>query len=287
MQMIKKSLPKIVLLLLVMVLVVNTSAATCNIIIITDPTGKDPNGAAGGSMSFAENMFQSTFIMSKEHHFTVLSGGEGNQTPRLGAIVETIKRLNNGESASNAASAASNFPGIRIMCGGPTIGAAVGGSFDVYVVTVDDDGTITATPASGGLASLPPGKKGAIIHLRNTHGNPLYGSSTTVRKDTAIMIGKMIRDGYPATEILGASFEMVAKNAGEKYGGGGNNLVSSLTTGDMFTPSKLNTTGYPLDEPYSKSCPECGWSVSFPAGENYHTCPYDGTALKTIYAVPS
>lgn len=45
------------------------------------------------------------------------------------------------------------------MCGGPTIGAAVGGSFDVYVVTVDDDGTITATPASGGLASLPPGKK--------------------------------------------------------------------------------------------------------------------------------
>ena len=284
MQMIKKHLPRIGLLLLVLILVVNTSAATCNIIIITDPTGKDPNGAAGGSMSFAENMFQSTFIMSKEHHFTVLSGGEGNQTPRLGAIVETIKRLNNGESASNAASAASNFPGIRIMCGGPTIGAAVGGSFDVYVVTVDDDGTITATPASGGLASLPPGKKGAIIHLRNTHGNPLYGSAATVRRDTAIMIGKMIRDGYPATEILGASFEMVAKNAGEKYGGGGNNLVSSLTTGDMFTPSKLNTTGYPMDEPYSKACPECGWSVSFPSGENYHTCPYDGTALKTIYA---
>ena len=282
--MIKKSLPKIVLLLLVMVMLVNTAAATCNIIIITDPTGKDPNGAAAGSMSFAENMFQSTFILSKEKHFSVLSGGDGNQTPRLGAIVETIKRLENGASASTAASAASNFPGIRIMCGGPTIGAAVGGSFDVYVVTVDDDGTITATPASGGVASLPAGKKGAIIHLRNTHGNPQYGSATTVRRETAIMIGKMIRDGYPATEILGASVENVAKNAGEKYGGGGNNLVSSLTTGDMFTPSKLNTTGYPMDEAYSKACPECGWSVSFPSGENYQTCPYDGTALKTIYA---
>ncbi len=22
----------------------------------------------------------------------------------------------------------------------------------------------------------------------------------------------------------------------------------------MFTPSKLNTTGYPMDEPYSKAC---------------------------------
>lgn len=283
--MIKKRLPKVVLLLLVLAMLVNTAAATCNIIIITDPTGKDPNGAAAGSLSFAENMFQSTFIMSKEKHFSVLSGGEGNQTPRLGAIVETIKRLENDESAPNAASAASNFPGIRIMCGGPTIGAAVGGSFDVYVVTVDDDdGTITATPASGGLATLPPGQKGAIIHLRNTHGNPLYGSATTVRRETAIMIGKMIRDGYPATEILGASFEKVSKNAGEKYGGGGNNLVSSLTTGDMFTPSKLNTTGYPMDEAYSKTCPECGWSVSLPSGENYQTCPYDGTALKTIYA---
>ena len=53
-------------------------AATCNIIIITDPTGKDPNGAAAGSMSFAENMFQSTFLMSKNNHFAVLSGGTGS-----------------------------------------------------------------------------------------------------------------------------------------------------------------------------------------------------------------
>ena len=122
MQMIKKHLPKIGLLLLVLILVVNTSAATCNIIIITDPTGKDPNGAAGGSMSFAENMFQSTFIMSKEHHFTVLSGVKVTK-PRLGAIVETIKRLNNGESAS--------MPPVPLvlqeseLCASPTIGAAV------------------------------------------------------------------------------------------------------------------------------------------------------------------
>ncbi len=271
-------------LLVTMAVLVNTAAATCNIIIITDPTGKDPNGAAAGSMSFANNMFQSTFIMSKENHFAVLSGGEGNETPRLGAIVETIKRLNNGAKASEAASAASNYGGIRVMCGGPTIGAAVGGSFDAYIVTVASDGTITATPVSGGLATLPPGQKGAIIHLRNTHGNPQYGSADTVRQETAIEIGKMIRDGYPATEILGAAFENVAKNAGEKYGGGGDNLVSSLTTGDMFTPEKLNTTGFPMDDPYSKECPKCGWSIAFPEADNYLTCPYDGTSLKTVYA---
>ncbi|NYB51352.1 MAG: hypothetical protein HVN35_02130 [Methanobacteriaceae archaeon] len=265
-------------------LLVNTAAATCNIVIITDPTGKDPNGAAAGSMSFADNMFQSTFIMSKEKHFAVLSGGEGNETPRLAAIVETIKRLNNGATASTAASAASSFSGIRVMTGGPTIGAAVGGSFDAYVVTVAGDGTITATPVSGGLATLPAGQKGAIIHLRNTHGNPLYGTAESVRQDTAILIGKMIRDGYPATEILGAAFKNVAVKSGEKYGGGGDNLVSSLTTGDMFTPSKLNTTGYPMDEPYAKECPKDGWSIAFPAAENYQTCPYDGTPLKTIYA---
>lgn len=282
--MIKKRLPQIVVLLVTLVVLVSTSAATCNIVIITDPTGKDPNGAAAGSMSFADNMFQSTFIMSKEKHFAVLSGGEGNETPRLAAIIETIKRLNNGATASEAASAASNYGGIRVMTGGPTIGAAVGGSFDAYVVTVAGDGTITATPVSGGLATLPAGQKGAIIHLRNTHGNPQYGTATTVRQETAIMIGKMIRDGYPATEILGAAFENVAKNAGEKYGGGGDNLVSSLTTGDMFTPAKLNTTGYPMDEPYAKECPKDGWSVAYPAADSYQTCPYDGTPLKTIYA---
>ena len=68
-------------------MVVNTASATMNVIVITDPTGQDPNGAAAGSQSWAENMFQSTFIMSKDKHFAVLSGGEGNETPRLGAIV--------------------------------------------------------------------------------------------------------------------------------------------------------------------------------------------------------
>lgn len=280
----RNKLQKVIVLLVTLALLINTSAATCNIIIITDPTGKDPNGAAAGSMSFATNMFQSTFIMSKENHFAVLSGGEGNSIPRLAAIVETIKRLNNGATPSEAASAASSFAGIRVMTGGPTIGAAVGGSFDAYVITVDDNGTITATPVSGGLATLPPGQKGAIIHLRNTHGNPQYGTAEKVRQETAVMMGKMIRDGYSSTEILGKAMEKVAKESGEKYGGGGDNLASSLTTGDMFTPSKMNTTGYPLDEEYSKECPECGWSIAYPAAENYQTCPYDGTPLKIIYA---
>lgn len=277
-------LKRVIILLLTMVMVINTASATMNVIIITDPTGQDPNGAAGGSMSFAENMFQSTFIMSREKNFAVLSGGAGNETPRLGAIVETLKRLEQGSNVGDAAAAANNFPSIRIMCGGPKIGAAVGGSFDVYVITVDNNGTITVTPASGGLAVLPPGQKGAIIHLRNTHGNPMYGTATAVRQETAVMIGKMIRDGYPATTIIGKVFENVAKKSGEKYGGGANNLVSSITTADMFTPQKLNETGFPMDEPYSKTCPNDGWSVAFPAAENYQTCPLDGTQLKTIYA---
>ena len=67
---------------------INSVAATCNVMVITDPTGKDPNGAAAGSMSFADNMFQSTFLMSKEHHFAVLSGGTGGSDSRLDSIVD-------------------------------------------------------------------------------------------------------------------------------------------------------------------------------------------------------
>lgn len=264
--------------------VISTSSATLNVIVITDPTGQDPNGAAAGSMSWQENMFQSTFLMSKDKNFAVLSGGEGNETPRLGAIVETLKRLESGATAADAASAASGFPGIRIMCGGPTIGAAVGGYFKAYVVTVSADNTITVTPYDGGLAVLPPGTRGAIIHLRNTPGNPQYGTADAVRQDTAVMIGKMIRDGYPATDIVGKVFQNVAVNAGEKHGGGAVNLVSGITTGDMFTPTAINTTGFPMDQPYSKVCPVDGWSIAYPEADNYQTCPNDGTPLKTIYA---
>lgn len=138
---------------------IGTVSATCNIIVITDPSGRDPNGVAGASLSYAPNMFQSTFLLSKDKKFAVLSGGEGEAIPRLMAIVETIKRLENGMSAADAASAANQYPGIRVMCGGPGIGAAVGGSFDAYIVTVEDDGTIKITPVSGGLAVLPPGKR--------------------------------------------------------------------------------------------------------------------------------
>ena len=130
------------------------------------------------------------------------------------------------------------------------------------LVTVAADNTITVTPYESGLAILPPGQRGAIIHLRNTPGNPQYGTADAVRQETAVMMGKMIRDGYPATDIVGAAFENVAVNAGEKHGGGAVNLVSGITTGDMFTPTALNTTGFPMNEPYSKVCPVDGWSIS-------------------------
>ena len=64
---------------MIILLSMNTVAATCNVIVITDPTGKDPNGAAAGSMSFDMNMFQSTFLMSSENGFVVLSGGTGSE----------------------------------------------------------------------------------------------------------------------------------------------------------------------------------------------------------------
>jgi len=282
--MMRSKLVSFLILLLTIAVVVNTSAATMNVIVITDPTGQDPNGAAAGSQSWAENMFQSTFIMSKNNHYAVLSGGEGNETPRLGAIVSAINNLNNGGTAATSAALANNFAGIRIMTGGPTIGAAVGGYFTVYVVIVSNNGTITITPYNGGLAVLPPGDKGAIIHLRNTPGNPQYGTADAVRLQTAEMMGKMIRDGYPATDVVAAAFQNVAIHAGEKHGGGAVNLVSGITTGDMFTPTALNTTGFPMDQPYSKVCPVDGWSIAYPAADNYETCPIDGTPLKTVYA---
>ena len=260
-------------------------AATCNIIVITDPTGKDPNGAAAGSMSFAENMFQSTFLMSKNNQFAVLSGGTGSSDTRLDSIVEAVATLENNASAASAASIASAYNGARLVVGGPKIGAAIGGSYDAYVITVEDaTNTIKVTPYNSGIATLQPGQKGAIIHLRNTDGNPMYGTADSVRKETAMNIGKMIRDGYPATTILSEAMGEVANDSGEKYGGGGVNLVSGISTGDMFTPRDMNETGYPMDEEYSKSCEECGWGVGYPASEGYDKCPVCGGNLKTIYA---
>ena len=275
----------IIVSFIVLLLTMSSVAATCNIIVITDPSGKDPNGAAAGSMSFAENMFQSTFLMSKEQHFAVLSGGTGSSDVRLDSIVDAVANLENNVSATSAASLAGSYDGARLVVGGPYIGAAIGGSFDAYVITVSDsDNSITVTPYSSGVASLQPGQKGAIIHLRNTNGNPMYGTADSVRRETAMNIGKMIRDGYPATTILSEAMGEVARDSGEKYGGGGVNLVSGLSSGDMFTPKDMNETGFPMDDPYSKVCEDCGWGVGYPSAENYDKCPMCNHDLKIIHA---
>ena len=127
-----------IVFLVILLLTMSSVAATCNIIVITDPTGKDPNGAAAGSMSFADNMFQSTFLMSKNNHFAVLSGGTGSSDTRLESVIEAVANLNNNVSAASAASIASQYSGARLLAGGPSIGAAIGGSFEAYVITVDD-----------------------------------------------------------------------------------------------------------------------------------------------------
>ena len=269
----------------ILLMTMSSVAATCNMIIITDPTGQDPNGAAAGSMSFADNMFQSTFLMSKNNQFAVLSGGTGSSDTRLDSIVDAVASLENNVSAASAAAIASSYKGARLLVGGPTIGAAIGGSFDAYVITVDDvSNTIKVTPYNSGIATLQPGQKGAIIHLRNTDGNPMYGTAETVRKETAMNIGKMIRDGYPATTILSEAMGEVANDSGEKYGGGGVNLISGISTGDMFTPKDMNESGYPMDEEYSKVCDNCGWGVGYPTSENYDKCPVCGDDLKIVYA---
>ena len=153
-----------IVFLVIFLLTMSSVAATCNIIVITDPTGKDPNGAAAGSMSFAENMFQSTFLMSKNNHFAVLSGGTGSSDTRLESIIEAIANLNNNVSAASAASIASKYNGARLLVGGPSIGAAIGGSFEAYVITVDDaSNDIKVTPYTSGIATLQPGQNGAII----------------------------------------------------------------------------------------------------------------------------
>lgn len=269
---------------IILILFMSNVSATCNILIITDPTGEDPNGAAAGSMSFAQNMFQSTFLMSRDNHFAVLSGGTGSSDSRLESIVEAVAILKNNASASSASSIASSYDGARLLVGGPSIGASISGSFNAYVITVEDNSTITVTPYSSGTATLQPGQKGAIIHLRNTAGNPLYGTADSVRKETAMNIGKMIRDGYPATTILSEAMGEVARDSGEKYGGGGVNLVSGLSTADMFTPKEMNDTGYAMDEPYSKTCENCGWGLGYPSAEQYTQCPYCGHELKIIHA---
>ena len=51
------------------------------------------------------------------------------------------------------------------------------------------------------------------------------------------------------------------------------NLVSLISTGDMFVPKEVNTTGYPMDENYSKVCLDCGWATGYPDAENYNVCP--------------
>ena len=103
-----KSKLSLVAFFFIFLLTMSSVAATCNIVVITDPSGKDPNGAAAGSMSFADNMFQSTFLLSRNNQFAVLSGGTGSSDSRVDSIVEAIANLENNASAASAASAAAS-----------------------------------------------------------------------------------------------------------------------------------------------------------------------------------
>lgn len=277
------TLSKLALFLIIVMVFSTTASATMNVAVITDPTGKDPNGCAAGSQSFAANMFQSTFIFSQEHKMALLSGGEGTSDVRVAAIINALTQLQKNGTPAQVVSVAQNYQGIRLMAVNPTEGIAVGGDFDVYVVTVDNNSTIKVQAASGGVATVPAGTKGAIIHLRNSEGNPKSGTAETVRLQTAMNIGKMIRDGYPATKIVSEAFGEVARDSGEDHGGGAINLVSGVTTGDMFTPDQLNDTGYEMEKPYSKVS-SSGWSVGYPEADNYQVSPVDGSPLTTVYA---
>lgn len=277
------NMKRLALFFLVLMLFSSVASATMNVAVITDPSGNDPNGCAAGSQSFAQNMFQSTFIFSQEHKMALLSGGEGTSDVRVAAIITALTQLQANGTPEQVVSVAQNFEGIRLMAVNPTKGIAVGGDFKVYIITVDNSSAIKIQAASGGVASVPPGTRGAIIHLRNSEGNPKYGTADRVRLETAMNIGKMIRDGYPATKIVSEAFGEVARDSGENHGGGAVNLISGVTTGDMFTPERLNDVGYSMNEPYSKVS-SSGWSVGFPEANNYQVSPVDGSPLTTIYA---
>lgn len=279
----KSKLMKISIFLILLIMFSSVASATMNVAVITDPTGQDPNGCAAGSQSFASNMFQSTFIFSQEHKIALLSGGEGTSDVRIAAIITALTQLQANASLEQIVNVAQSFEGIRLMAVNPTDGIAVGGDFQVYVITVDNSSNIKIQPASGGVVSVPAGTKGAILHLRNSEGNPKMGTADRVRLQTAMNIGKMIRDGYPATTIVAKAFEEVAKDSGENHGGGAINLISGVTTGDMFTPEQLNTVGYEMDQPYSKIS-STGWSIGFPEANNYEVSPVDGSPLTTVYA---
>lgn len=275
----------ILLILCVLLALVSASAvsATMNCIIISDPSGNDPNGAAAGSMSFEENMFQSTFVMSTKNQYAVLSGGESeDDSLRLQMVCNALADIEGGGSASSSAAVASSYSGMRAIVGGPKVGMAIGGSFDAYVIVEQDNGSYTVTPYSGGTVSIPAGKKGAIIHLRDSPGSA--GGVAANRQAIATEIAKELRDGYSATHIMGTVFRLVSTETGEVYGGGADNLYCGISTGDMFTPAELNQKGYVMSDPYNKVCQQCGWSVAYPAAENYNRCPYCGGELKTQYA---
>lgn len=273
----------LVLCVLIVLSSLSSISATMNCIIISDPTGADPNGAAAGSMSFEENMFQSTFVMSTKNQFAILSGGESeDDSLRLRMVCDALANVEDGGTASSAAAVAGSYSGMRAVVGGPGLGMAVGGSFDAYVIVEEDDGSYSVSSYGGGLAVIPPGKKGAIIHLRDSPGSG--GGAAGMRRTIATEIAKELRDGYPATKIMGSVVEMVATQTGEVYGGGADNLYCGISTGDMFTPSELGEKGFNMGDPYSKICGGCGWSVAFPGAENYAMCPYCGSPLDTVYA---
>ncbi len=279
----RSKLSKCALFMVILLMFSSVASATMNVAVITDPTGKDPNGCAAGSQSFAINMFQSTFIFSQEHKMALLSGGEGTSNVRVVAVINALTLIQSNKTPAEVVSVAQNYEGIRLMAVNPTQGIAVGGDFKVYMVTVDNNNTIRVQAASGGVATIPPGTRGAMIHLRNSEGNPKSGTADTVRLQTAINMGKMIRDGYPATTIVSEAFGEVARDSGEDHGGGAVNLISGVTTGDMFTPQKLNDVGYQMEKPYSKVS-SSGWSVGYPEAENYQVSPVDGSPLTDVYA---
>ncbi len=281
---------RILVIIITTLVTMNTASATLNAIIISDPTGQDPNGAASGSMSFDTDMFQSTFIFSPTDKFAVLSGGSDvttngseNDTPRLNMVINAIDSLKSNNTPQSTASIANGYSGQRLVVGGPTIGAAIDGTTGNWLVEVANDGTITVTPLSG-EGVLPPGTKGAVIHLLHTPGNPQADNTYAVGQATAEMVGIEIRDGHSATDIMGDVFKKVSIESGEKYGGGAVNLVSGISTEDMFTPAAINQTGFPMDQPFYKIDNISGWTVGYPEAEGYTTSPINNNPLQEVYA---
>lgn len=124
--MVKQSkLAKIALFLIIVMLFSTTASATMNVAVITDPTGKDPNGCAA-EVNHLQLICSSQHLYSHKNIKWHYYQGEGSSNVRVAAIISALTQLQNNGTPEQVVNVANGFDGIRLMAVNPTQGIAVG-----------------------------------------------------------------------------------------------------------------------------------------------------------------